>query len=109
MSEIYQLVKNKGYWQANGKYFDVKVMYLAGKDYCEIVLKTNDGYRKIKAFISDVSDDKANKTPCTPNNQPRTHSPKQTAAHTPTSPENKSGTPRATLSSRTSTMHLDPS
>jgi hypothetical protein len=45
----------------NTKYFDVKVMYLAGKDYCEIVLKTNDGYRKIKAFISDVSDDKANK------------------------------------------------
>ena len=36
----------------NTKYFDVKVIYLAGKDYCEIVLKTNDGFRKIKAFIS---------------------------------------------------------
>ena len=56
------------------------------------------------------SDDKANKTPYTPNNQPRTHSPEQPAAHdTPTSPENKPGTPRATLSSRTSTTHLDPS
>ena len=45
----------------NTKYFDVKVMYTAGKDYCEIVLKTNDGFRKIKAFICDVDDEKINK------------------------------------------------
>lgn len=41
----------------NIKYTDVRVKYDKGRDYCEILLKTYDGYRKIKAYITD-SDDK---------------------------------------------------
>lgn len=38
----------------NIKYTDVRIKYERGRDYCTIVLKTIDGYRKIKAFITDT-------------------------------------------------------
>ena len=42
----------------NIKYHDVRLNYSKGKDYCEIVLKTTDGYRKLKAFIIDTDNKK---------------------------------------------------
>lgn len=39
------------------KYFDFRINYQKGRDYCEFVLKTNEGYKVLKAFITD-SDDK---------------------------------------------------
>ncbi len=39
------------------KYVDVRIHYSEGRDFCEILLKTTDGYRKLVAFITD-SDDK---------------------------------------------------
>ncbi|MFM6983003.1 MAG: hypothetical protein ACKOXF_02650 [Chitinophagaceae bacterium] len=41
----------------NVKYNDVRISYSRGKDYCEILLKTNEGYRKLIAYITD-SDNK---------------------------------------------------
>jgi hypothetical protein len=41
----------------NVKYHDYRITYNRGKDYCEIVLKTNEGYRMLKAYITD-SDNK---------------------------------------------------
>lgn len=40
----------------NIKYVDIRVRYDKGKEYCEIMLKTTDGYRKIKAFVTDTED-----------------------------------------------------
>jgi hypothetical protein len=41
----------------NAKYFDVKIEYTNGKNYCDIILKTKDGFKKLTAYITD-SDDK---------------------------------------------------
>ena len=41
----------------DARYIDVRVNYTPGKEYCEIMLKTVDGYRKLVANITD-SDDK---------------------------------------------------
>lgn len=40
----------------NIKYIDIRVTYNKGKDNCEILLKTNDGYRKVTAYITDSED-----------------------------------------------------
>jgi hypothetical protein len=40
----------------NAKYLDVRIQYSPGKDYCEIMLKTSEGYRKLVANITDSED-----------------------------------------------------
>ena len=44
MNEIHQLIKNKGYWKANGKYFDVKVNAIleAQKTESDVTFHYND-------------------------------------------------------------------
>jgi len=44
LSEIHQLIKNKGYWKANGKYFDVKVNAIleAQKTKSDVTFHYND-------------------------------------------------------------------
>jgi hypothetical protein len=42
----------------DAKYNDVRLRYIQGRDYCEILLKTSDGYRKLQGFITDSDDPK---------------------------------------------------
>jgi len=40
------------------KYSDVRIHYTEGRDFCEIILKTPEGYRKLLANITDSEDKK---------------------------------------------------
>src|SRR5690606_6781879 len=40
------------------KYDDVRIHYTKGQDYCEIFLKTNNGYKVLKAKFVDTDDKK---------------------------------------------------
>lgn len=40
------------------KYFDVRIQYTEGKEYCDIILKTSEGYRKLQAYITDTDNRK---------------------------------------------------
>jgi hypothetical protein len=42
----------------NTKYFDVRIHYTKGKEYCEINIKTIDGFKRLQAFITDTDDKK---------------------------------------------------
>lgn len=42
----------------NAKYSDVVIHYSKGKDFCEITLKTAEGYKKLKAYITDTDNKK---------------------------------------------------
>jgi hypothetical protein len=42
----------------NSKYQDVRVHYSRGKDFCEITLKTSEGFKVLKAYITDSEDKK---------------------------------------------------
>jgi hypothetical protein len=42
----------------DAKYLDVRIHYTAGRDYCEITLKTADGFRRLNAFITDTENKK---------------------------------------------------
>lgn len=42
----------------NVKYFDLQIHYSKGKEYCEITIKTVDGFKKLQAFITDSEDKK---------------------------------------------------
>ena len=42
----------------NTKYFDVQIHYTKGKEYCEINIKTNDGFKRLQAFITDTDNKK---------------------------------------------------
>ena len=42
----------------NAKYFDVRIHYTKGKNFCEITLKTTEGYKKLQALITDTEDKK---------------------------------------------------
>lgn len=41
------------YYIKNAKYQDVRIEYKRGEDFCTIVLKTNDGYKLLKAYFTD--------------------------------------------------------
>ena len=42
----------------NTKYFDVQIHYTKGKEYCEINIKTIDGFKRLQAFITDTDNKK---------------------------------------------------
>ena len=42
----------------NIKYYDILIHYGSGKEFCEITLKTAEGFKKIKAYITDSEDKK---------------------------------------------------
>ncbi len=42
----------------NIKYFDFRLVYQLGDDFCIIKLKTSDGFKEIKAFITDTDNEK---------------------------------------------------
>jgi len=42
----------------NTKYFDVQIHYTNGKEYCEINIKTIDGFKRLQAFITDTDNKK---------------------------------------------------
>ena len=42
----------------NTKYFDVQIHYTKGKEYCEINIKTIEGFKRLQAFITDTDNKK---------------------------------------------------
>ncbi len=42
----------------NSKYYDIQIHYSKGKEFCDITLKTSDGFKKLQAFITDTEDKK---------------------------------------------------
>jgi hypothetical protein len=38
------------------KFFDVRIHYTEGREFCEITLKTTEGFRKLNAYITDSED-----------------------------------------------------